>query len=332
MSGRSLTVRTVHRLFIVAACVALTPLLAACGMAASTYPDKPIDLVVPYKPGGGFDRVARPLINAASSPLGQPLNIVNIDGAAGAVGSQHVAKARPDGYTLLIAGNTQLSISPFQEGVGYRTDDLVPVLQLTSYAGLMVAGPSSPVKTFEEMVSYARANPGKLRYATDGPGGSLHLESEALFKKLGIKLTMVPFSSGSEGLAAVLGGHVDLQRTAVATAKAQVDAGKVTGLYVTTTERNQALPNVPSMTDVGYPDVSFVGWRAVFAPKATPSGVIATLEKSLRKAAEDPEFVAAVQKSGEEVHVRNSAELKAYIQKESEVFGGLLRELGLAKS
>jgi tripartite-type tricarboxylate transporter receptor subunit TctC len=278
---------------------------AAIAVAASgavlaqdaAYPSKPITLIVPFPPGGVADIVGRPFADALSRELKSPVIIENKPGAGGGIGMGFAAKAKPDGYTLLLALSS-ISILPEADKVIGRTplyqlDQFAPIARLTADPTVLAVRAESPWKSLAEFVADAKARPGAITYGSSGNYGTMHMPMEMLAQSAGIKLLHVPFTGGGPAVAALLGGTVDSISTGPSTVIPHVKAGKVRVLASWGDKRLTSLPDVVTLSEAGYPAI-FFQWSALFAPSGTPEPVLAKLRDATRVAAADPKFVNAL--------------------------------------
>jgi tripartite-type tricarboxylate transporter receptor subunit TctC len=278
------------------ACAAGLALAAAAG-AQDVYPTKPIALVVPFPPGGVADIVARPVADAMSRFLNTPLVIENKAGAGGGIGMGFVAKAKPDGYTLLLALSS-ISIIPEADKVTGRTpmyqlNQFVPVARFTADPTVLAVRADSPWKTVQEFVADARMRPGAITYGSSGNYGTMHIPMEMLAASADIKLLHVPYTGGGPAVVALLGGNVDAISTGPSTVIQHVKAGTVRVLASWGDQRLAALPDVPTLTEAGF-NATFFQWAALFAPAGTPEPILAKLREAARATAADPRFVSAM--------------------------------------
>jgi len=282
----------------VAACLSMAmAALATMAHAQDAYPSKPIALVVPFPPGGVADIVARPFADALSRELKSPVVIENKPGAGGGIGMGYVAKAKPDGYTLLLALSS-ISILPEADKVTGRTplyqlDQFAPIARLTADPTVLALRADSPWKSLAEFVADAKARPGEITYGSSGNYGTMHMPMEMFAQSAGIKLLHVPFTGGGPAVTALLGGTVDAISTGPSTVIQHVKAGKVRVLASWGDKRLTALPDVGTLSESGY-DAVFFQWSALFAPAGTPEPIIAKLRDAARVAAADPRFVGAL--------------------------------------
>jgi tripartite-type tricarboxylate transporter receptor subunit TctC len=260
---------------------------------ADDYPTHPITLVVPSPPGGGTDTQARILAPKLSEFLRQPIVIENRGGASGSIGAQTVAKAAPDGYTLLAMISSHVINPSVLKGVPYDIDrDFAMISRTVAAAGVLIGNPSLPVKNFGELLPYLKANPGKVSYGSAGMGSLSHLVTEQLEQDTGVTLLHVPYRGTQPALNGVLSGEVQLMVPDLTIALGQIQAGSVRAFGVTSAQRSQAAPDVPTMAEAGLPGFNAVQWFGLAAPAGTPEPIIRKLFEATVKALNDPEVKA----------------------------------------
>jgi tripartite-type tricarboxylate transporter receptor subunit TctC len=260
--------------------------LVACAAAAQDYPVKPVKLVVPYSPGGLPDSMARLVSQRMSESLGQQFVIENRGGAGGIGGTEYVAKSAPDGYTLLVADVGQIAINPhLYSKLPYDPlTDLVPVSLLGTSSLFLVAHPSVPVNSFAELVAYAKARPGQLNYGSSGTGSIHHLATEALMAAFGLEITHVPYKGTGQSVPALLGGQVNLLYSALPSIEAQVKAGKLKLLAISTPKRSPLAPEAPTVIELGVAGYNFAPEIGLLAPAGTSSAIVARLAAAAHRA------------------------------------------------
>jgi len=258
------------------------------GMAAAAYPDRPISLIVPYAAGGGTDTAARILAKKLAPRLGQPVVVENKAGAATQIGTQHVVKAAPDGYTLLM-GTANLGTNPaFYDKLPYDAKkDLIPIVQVTDVPVYIFASTEGPIKSFDQLLAAGRS-PNGLSYATAGVGSIPHLAGELFRRKAKLDLRHIPYKGSSEAVIAVSSNQVPISFDNLAPASGQLKAGRIKPLAIASERRSEAQPDVPTLAELGYP-VSASSWWGVLAPKGTSPEVIARLNKEINAVLKDPE-------------------------------------------
>lgn len=267
--------------------------------AAQSYPNKPVRIVVPFGPGGPADVYARQIGQELSDVLKQQFVIDNKPGAGAVIGTDIVAKAAPDGYTLLMMSNTHTTNETLLSKKPYALmRDLVAVAPVNSSDLVMVVNPAVPAKTLQEFIALAKAQPGKLSYASSGPGTPYHMAGE-LFKAMsGTDILHVPHKGSGEARASVLGGHVSMMFDAVTAMKGHVDAGQVRALATTGLTRSTVLPDVPTVNEAGVPDYEATIWLGIMAPAGTPPEIVARLNAEIGKIIARPAIREAWAKQG----------------------------------
>ena len=260
---------------------------------AQDYPSRPITLIVPFPPGGVADNVARPVAQALSKQLGQTVIIENKPGAGGGIGMAFVAKAKPDGYTLLLALSSISVIPEADKVLGrapmFQLDQLLPIARFTADPVVLAVRAESPWKTYAEFVAFAKGNPKKLNYGSSGNYGTMHVPMEMLASSAGVALTHVPFTGAAPAVTALLGGTIDAVASGPSTVVQHVKAGKLRVLANWGTERHPALPDVPTLRELGMA-TDYAQWSGLFAPAGTPEPVLVALRKAAREVQDDAAF------------------------------------------
>ena len=307
-------------------------LFVALGAAAQeAYPTGPIELIVPTPPGGGTDITGRLLAEQAEPILGAKLVVVNKPGAGGSVGVSELTQAEPDGYTLAYVWNAPLTIVPHTLDVPYDTDSVTPVSQATGGTPLIFCvRPDFPADSGEELVEHLKQNPDKYTYGNDGIGATVQLAGERVFQPLGIKLRAVPFGGAGETLQAFLGGHIDIYGGSIPPIVGHVAEGTAKCLLATSVERNEALPDAISTSELGLPDKATELWRGVIAPKGIPEERLRVLQDAFQQAAQTEEFKSFIAERGEEVIGSTSEEFERLIANEHADFGEIVATLDLS--
>jgi len=306
----------------------LLALLLSAGVHAQAFPAKPVTFLVPWPPGGSTDIVMRSLATIAERHLGQRIVIENKPGVSGTLGAQALAQsAKPDGYTI-----AQMPITVFRLPAMMKTNfdpstDFTWIIHLTGYTFGVVVRADSPWKTWADLVAYAKANPGKLTYATPGNGTSLHITMEDIAQREGLQWTQVPYKGYAEGAQALLGGHVDSHADSTGWAE-QVNAGRLRLLCTWGPTRTKRWPNVPNLKDLGYPIVSNSPY-GLAGPKGMDPAVVKVLHDAFKKALDDPEFQKMLDKYDQDVFYMNSADYTAFVKKAIEEEQKAVRKLGL---
>ncbi len=296
------------------ALLALSSLALACTHAgAAEWPERAIRLVVCFPPGNAADVLARSIEPLLSQRLGQPVVVENKGGAGGSIGVDSVLKAAPDGYTIGVCSLSPLTIMPAtRRKMPYDVErDLAPILW--TYKGPMIAvvRKDSPFNTLQDLVKYSKANPGKLTYASLGPGTISQMSTEAFRAASGASLTEVSYKGSSQALTDLLGGHVDFMLDGAASAAVQIASGNVKALAVTTNRRSPLVPNVITMEESGIPGLkgfNIFGWVSFFAPAAVPPAVVARLNREIAQILKDPQVIKRAEAAGQDVSETSTPE------------------------
>lgn len=296
--------------------VALGPGLPA---RAQEFPSKPIELVIPFGPGGSHDLTARALVSVAHQYLGQPLVVVLKPGGGGAIGSQYVIKAKPDGYTLLLGGTGPNTVFALVQRAPIGPDQFTSVARINYSPAVLAIRADAPWQSSRELIDYARKNTGKLNFANTGTWGAADFPMRMIAQAAGIDYNNIPYDGGGPALLAVLGGHADATFGFAAQLLPQIGAGKMRALAVTDTKRIRDLPKVPTLREEGV-DVAFTMWRSVLAPKGTPQAIVDTLEAAFRQMTQDKSFQALVKQLGDEIHFLGGKEFETAWRQEWEAF------------
>ncbi len=268
----------------------LIALAAFCtGAQAQPFPSKPIKVVVPYPPGGVVDVIARSVGEQMTRSTGQPSVIENRVGAAGSIGTEAVARSAPDGYTLLLASPSHTAnISLYSKLTWHPLTSFAPVAMVGMIPNVILVHPSVPAKTLAEFVTYAKARPGQINYASAGAGSSVHLAAELLEQSAGIKLVHIPYKGQPEAVTALIAGEVSMMPLTMSLAKARVLGGQARGLAVTSPKRSAAMPELPTVAESGYPGYEVSTWFGYLAPAGTPVEIVNKLNAAINAALKDP--------------------------------------------
>ncbi|MEK7879056.1 MAG: tripartite tricarboxylate transporter substrate binding protein, partial [candidate division NC10 bacterium] len=314
---------------LVMALALLTPSLV---QAQTDYPKRQVELIVPFPPGGPNDTAARIIKPQMSADLGVPVVIVNKSGGGGALGADYVAKARPDGYTLYFTTNTTLTILvAMQPDVTHRLSDFVTIGSTMADFGSIMTRAANPWKTLEEVVDYAKKNPGKLSYGSAGVGTLSSLSMEIFKMSYGLDITHVPFQGTGPVKNAVLGGHVQLASSSFGSMAPLIKSGDLIALVSTAPKRLAAYPNVPTMAEKGFPEATLNIWVLLAAPAKTPKGIVDRLARAVEKTMRDPAVVAAVEKAGMTVDFHGAEETRKLLESEAEVVKKVVQRMGIGK-
>lgn len=309
-------------------------LIAATGAAfaqAPAWPAKPITLVVPFPPGGLADIVARPVAEAMSRDLGQPVVIENKGGAGGGIGMGQVAKAPPDGYTIVMALSSYSVLPEADVILGrapmYTFNALRPIARFTADPTVLAVRAEAPWKTVKDFVEDAKKRPGAINYGSSGNYGTMHVPMEILAQNAGIKLTHVPFTGAGPAVVALLGGQIDAVSSGPATVLQHVKAGKLRVLGHWGASKLEALPEVPSLKDAGY-NAEYAQWSGLFIPAATPEPVAQRLRAAARAAANDPKVKEVIANAGSPILYQDTPDFERYVQADVRRMADVVKKIG----
>jgi len=317
-----------RRTLVLLAAAALLPTIA---LAQSEYPDRPITMVVPFPPGGVADITARPVAAAMSNYLKQPVVVENKAGAGGGVGMQHVARAKPDGYTVLLALSS-ISIIPEADKVlgrdpMYQLNQLVPIARFTADPTVLAVKADAPWKNAAEFVDAAKKAPGSIPYGSSGNYGTMHVPMEMLNAAAGTKMLHVPFTGAGPAVTNLLGGQVQALSTGPSSIMGHYKGGKVRVLASWGESRHPALPDVPTLKELGY-DAQFSQWTGLFVPAGTPEPVIAKLREAARAAIEDPLFKAALARVETPVQYLDQPQFRTFWDADARKLADVVKKIG----
>ncbi len=320
---------------IFASAVALLSVAAAPGAiaqpSASIWPIKAITMIVPFPPGGLADLVARPVAEAMSRELGQPVVIENKAGAGGGIGMSQAAKAKPDGYTILLALSS-LTVIPEADVVLARPamfalSDLRPIARFTADPTVLAVRADSPWKTVQQFVDDAKKRPSAINYGSSGSYGTMHVPMEILSQNANIKMTHVPFTGAGPAVVALLGGQIDAVSSGPATVLQQVKAGKLRVLGHWGSTQLSALPEVPSLKDAGY-NAEYAQWSGLFVPAGVPEPIAQRLRAAAKAAAGDAKVKEIILNAGSPVQYLDSAEFEKYVQADAARMSAVVKRIG----
>jgi tripartite-type tricarboxylate transporter receptor subunit TctC len=313
--ARRQTATPAARVIAVSAIAGAAIAFASAPTTAQNFPDKPIRIIVAAAAGGPSDFPARLAAQILSPKLGQPVVVENRPGAGGAIGAREVAKAKPDGYTLLLGNTSTMAVIPaVSKSAGYDpVKDFTPIGKVTEGFQMLVVHPSSPWKTLKEFVDYAKANPGKINYGHTGPGGLPHLAGEVFMLRSATKLTGISYRSGGESTAGVLSQAIHGTFENIAILSSLVGDGKLRALGLQSATRTPLLPNVPTMAEAGVADADAYTFFGLVAPAGTPAPIIAQMNSILNEGLQAPEIRANLAKAGTEAKVGTPADFAAFI-------------------
>ena len=296
-------------------------ILAGAVTSAHAYPDRVVRLIVPFPPGGVTDTAARVIGQQLSAKWGQQVVIENKPGAGGVIGVEAAMRSAPDGYTLLMATNGEITINAaiFTKPKYDARKDLFPIAMATTTPFVWSANLNSRINSLAELVATAKAKPGELSYSSAGLGSSSHMATEQFAAAAGIKLLHVPYRGGAPAATALMSGDVPLSAVALSSLLPVVDSGKVKLLAITSDKRSRLAPEVPTVSETGtLKDFQTSIWTALFAPVGTPEPIVSKIEADLMEALKDPELVTRLEKVGAEVAAMPAARLREHIQRETD--------------
>ena len=296
---------------------------------AQAYPTRPVRVVVAFTAGGTTDILARSVGQQLTERLKQPFGIDNKPGAGGNIGTEIVVRSAPDGYTLIVDSVGPIAVNPtLYKGLSYNPlTDLVPIVQIADVPNVLVVHPSLGVKNFEQFVSYAKANPGKLNYGSTGIGTSSHLSGYMLSKRMGIDATHVPYK-GADALNDLLGGRLQFMFATIPSVIQHIQGGKLLPIAMSSAKRSRSLPDVPTVIESGLPAFEAGSWFGVFAPKGTPEQVIAQLNRTVNEILALPSIEKQMISQGADPVGGTSAEFGQFVQREYEKWKSVVRESG----
>ncbi len=294
------------------------------------YPEKPITIIMAWPPGGSMDLTMRPLTQAASKNIGQPMTIEYRAGASGAVGVAFLKNKKPDGYTIGTTSDGSIT-QQYIAKVDYdMMQDFTQIMQYVEVVQGLVVRADSPWKTFQELVDYAKANPGKIRYSTASPAGPPALTMASLSKRFGIDWSIIPFAGGAPAVTALMGGHVEAFAATLGGARAHILSGRLRLLAAFGERRSPSFPDVPHLTELGYP-VNFPISYWIFGPKGLSAEILETLHQAFKKGLQDQDFIKACSMGESIITYRNPRETTEYLHKLSQETKQIVRVLNMNK-
>jgi tripartite-type tricarboxylate transporter receptor subunit TctC len=303
--------------------------LTSVPVRADDWPSRPIQMIVPFGAGGAADIIARLVGDKLAAALGQPVVIEDKPGAGGNIGAGLVARANPDGYTLLMSGSPTHSVGPYlYKNLSYDPmRDLPPVAMIAVAPNLLVVNSSLPVKSVADLVALARAKPHTVTYSSAGIGTSGYLAAELLKAKANLDISHVPYKSGPEAVTGVLSGNVTFIFFTLPPLLPQVEAGQLRALAIASAERSPLVPNVPTIAEAGYSGFDVIAWYALFAPRGTPPAVVDRLSKEIEKILQRDDVRTELARLGAEPHYLSPQGLTDYVAAESPKWGPLLKDI-----
>jgi len=299
--------------------------------SAQQFPTKPVTVIIPAAPGGGTDTFGRKIAEEAQKELNQPVIVDNRGGGRGSIGLGQVARAKPDGYTVGFVWNSPLTAVPHSLNVPYKNTDYSALMSIGYSSYVICAQPSFPANTGQELIEALRANPDKYTIGNDGVGGTMQLASERIFAKAGVKVRQIPFKGAGDTAKNFLGGHIDLYGGSITAIQPHVTAGKAKCLLLTSADRNAALPEASSLTDIGMPGEETVLWWGLVVPADTPQAIKNQLEATFMKAAASASLKDAMEKQGAINRPRGATDTNKLIAAEYSALEQVAKSIGLEK-
>jgi tripartite-type tricarboxylate transporter receptor subunit TctC len=316
------------RRVMIAAAAVLWAISAQVDAIAETYPSRPIKIIVPTPAGGPVDVMARLIANSLN--LGQPVFVENRPGAGNTIGSRQAATADPDGYTLMVSAASGLIMSPLiYKTAGYDASSFAPIALIAETPQLLVVNPQVPFKTVAELIAYAKANPNKLNYSTGGAGTLPHLAAELFKRQTGTEIMHVPYKGGGPALMGVVAGEVQMTLDPVATSLQLIKDGRLRALAIAAPKRSPELPDVPTLIEAGYPNLTVGAWTALLAPKETPPDIVAKLNAATNAALRSEAMATALAKLGTEPRGGTPQALAEHMAREEKKWKPVVESLNL---
>ncbi|XAH22403.1 tripartite tricarboxylate transporter substrate binding protein [Xylophilus sp. GW821-FHT01B05] len=311
-------------------CLALAALCGFASLASAAYPDKPITLIVPWAAGGSTDILARALAEQLTKSMGQPVIVDNRAGASGNIGSNFVAKAKPDGYVLLIGSMSTHAMNPaLIPNMPFRgVEDFTPIAQMANVVNTLVVNPSVPAKNVKELIAYARAHPGKLAYASAGGGSTNHLSAVLFEKAAGIEMLHVPYRGGAPAVMDTVADQTQVLFSAGTQTLPHVKADKLRLLAVTESKRSALLPDVPAVAET-LPGYELGVWYGAFGPANMPKDLVDKLNTEINTALANPQLRARMDAMGVEIVKGSAEQFATVLQRDAERYGKIIRDLGI---
>ena len=313
--------------------VAASCVIAVCGaaLAQSSYPDRPVRIIVPFTPGGGNDVLARVVAAKLTERWKQPVLVENRPGAGGNIGADLVAKAPPDGYTILVGANQLAMVPWFYAKLPFDVQkDFKAITQMASTPMMLAVHNNLPIKSVAELIAYARANPGKLAFATPGNGTPQHLSTEMFMSMTGVNMLHIPYKGAAPGWAALMSGEVGVHFGALNSALGLARAGKIRIIATGSTQRVSMLPEVPTVAEAGVPGYDADVWYALFATGGTPDDIINRFNDGVVKVMEMPEVRSLLNGQGFEVATNTPQAMTATLKRDLERWGKVIKAAGIA--
>ena len=326
MTSHARLSRMTNTIALLAFCV----VAGAAQAADSAYPTRPIRLIVPFAPGGGVDTTARIIAPKLSDSMGQNWVVDNRTGAGGNLAAEIVARANPDGYTVLMAIDAQLTANPSLYKLPFSVEkDLQPITILASTDQIVVVHPGVPAKTFKEFVALAKQKPGVFRYGSGGVGSANHLAGELLKKYTGIDIVHVPYKGAGPSIAGILAGEIQMNISSPASTIGFITSGRLRALARTGATRAKLLPELPTVAESGYPGFEAIQWYGLVVPGATPKRIVDRIYNEARKALQSADVQATMERLGLDPESITPVELVARVKKETAIWSGIIKDAGI---
>lgn len=311
-------------------CVAAALCSQQAGAAEVTYPTKPIRVIIGFPPAGAADIFARLVGQKLAETWGQPVVIDNRPGAGSTIGSEIAANATPDGHTLMAVSASYATSAGLYKKLNYHPiNSFAPITMIVSNANLLLAHPSVPAKSAQELVAMAKANPGKLTMGSAGTGSITHLAGELFANMAAIKVTHVPYKGGGPNLTGLLVGEIQITVASVPASLGHVKAGRVKALGLTSVKRSAVLPEVPTIAESGVPGYEAKNWYGILAPAGVPKPIVAKLNGQINEILRAPDLVEAIAKQGAEVEGGTPEEFRKYLQSEIAKWSKVIKDAGV---
>jgi tripartite-type tricarboxylate transporter receptor subunit TctC len=309
----------------------LTGSLSAIPVLAKDYPDHPVEIIITYPPGGPLDTAARFIQTPLQTALGQTIILTTRGGVGGSIGTEFVSKAKPDGYTLGVMANSSITSGPIiNPALPYRHTDLIPICLLVTDPEAIISRNDAPWKSLDEMVGYAKKNPGKLTYGTPGFGSVAFFEMEVFKLANGLDIEPVHFQGSAPAMTAVLGGHVDLAIGGLFASIPQIKAGKIKLLATSSEKRVSAFPDIPTLSEKGISEAVNI-WIGLYAPGKTPKLIVERLSREMQGVMKSPSTISQFEKAGLAMDYRDSAATSKLIEEEIAAIMKVVKKVGVGK-
>lgn len=295
------------------------------------YPQRSVRIVVPVSAGGSTDKIARLIAEKLSTAWGQTVIVENITGAGGAIGASQVARAKPDGYTLVLHSDAIVLNTILIKNPPYTLNDLTGVMRLVVNPQVLVSNPNFEAKTFKEYIAYAKKNAGKLTLGLPTSGGIAHIAHEVLAKAADIQVNYIPYKGGAPAALDAMAGHIDATVITLAAVTEQIKAGKLRALAVTTDYRSPVFPEVPTMAESGYPAVNIESWQGMLAPKGTPTAILEKINKDVVAIVRDPANIKQIEALGFSVSTNSVPAFNTMLQEVRQKYADIITQAGIVQ-